>query len=286
MYVNLNMDCLRSFVAAVELGGFSRAAGQVARTAPAISLQMDRLEAQVGIQLFKREGRKKALTGVGQEFYAYAKTILVQNDAALRLASSNEVTGHVRLGIVQDLAEDVLPQALSAFSERFQGIRIEVLVERSSVLIDLLERGDLDQVVAFQRTTNLRSIKLVSSKMIWLNKPGFELDFLKPIPVVLVDGPCLFRHAALQALAKVGMSWEIKLTSPSLACVVAAAEAGLGVMVRTPELRERKCRTLTRNSTLPALNGIELHLYTGQESSNLAVRELSTYWINSRDLGG
>ncbi len=45
-----------------------------------------------------------------------------------------------------------------------------------------------------------------------------------------------FRTAALNALGQAGIPWEVTLTSPSLACVAAAAEAGLGVAVRTNEI--------------------------------------------------
>lgn len=281
MSVNLNMDCLRSFVAVVELGSFSRAADHVARTAPAISLQMDRLQAQIGMTLFKKEGRRKVVTPAGTEFFEHAKAILVQNDAALQLAVTNKVSGLVRLGIIQDLAEDFFPQALNAFSEQFQNIRLEVLVERSRVLLDLLEQGKLDQVVAFRHSTSAGSTLLKSSEMIWLSKPGASFPLSKPIPIVLVEGPCLFRKAALKALGDAGMTWEIKLTSPSLACVAAAAEAGMGLVVRTTDLLKRKHDTLGRYPELPKLPSIDLYLYNRPKMSNPAVSELSNYWINS-----
>ena len=56
MNKNVNMDCLRSFMAVVELGGFSQAAERVGRTTSAISLQMKRLQTQIGAPLFKKEG--------------------------------------------------------------------------------------------------------------------------------------------------------------------------------------------------------------------------------------
>lgn len=279
------MDCLRSFVAVVELGSFGRAADHVSRTAPAVSLQMDRLEAQVGITLFKKEGRKKVITTAGTEFFGHARAILFQNDAALQLAITNKVSGLVRLGIIQDLAEDFFPQALNAFSEQFQNIRIEVLVERSSILLDLLERGELDQVVAFHHSTSANSTRLKSSEMIWLGKPGASLDLSKPIPIVLVEGPCLFRKAAIKALGDAGLRWEIRLTSPSLACVAAAAEAGMGLAVRTTDLLNRKQHSLSSYFELPKLPSIDLHLYDRPEGTNPAVSELSKYWTNCFRVG-
>lgn len=280
MNINLNMDCLRSFVLIVELGSFSKAANHVGRSASAISLQMDRLQDQAGISLFKKEGRSRAITLAGTEFYEHARAILAQNDAALQIASAGQISGLVRLGIIQDFAEDFFPQALNAFSEQFQNIRIEVLVERSRVLLDQLEYGSLDQVIAFKHDTPVDTIFLRSSEMIWLEKPKSNLMTYEPIPIVLVEGPCLFRKAALDALGKAGLSWEIKLTSPSLACVAAAAEAGIGVAVRTGDLLMRKQGSLVQCNDLPKLPNIDLHLYNRPDTQNPAVDKLTEYWIH------
>lgn len=273
------MDCLRSFVAVAELGSFSHAANRVGRSASAISLQMDRLGSQAGIPLFEKVGRHNIITPIGSEFFEHARAILAQNDAALQLATVNKVSGLVRLGVVQDFAEDVLPHALNSLSKQFQNIRIEVLVERSRVLLDLLERNELDQAIAFRHDTDAVSTKLKSAQMIWLGKQGHSFDMSKPLPLVLVEGPCLFRKAALKSLGKAGLSWEIKLTSPSLACVTAAAEAGIGLAVRTTDLLRRKQATLSNYSQLPSLPDIDLHIYNSSKVTNPAADKLVEYWV-------
>lgn len=279
MSVNLSMDCLRSFVAVVRLGSFSRAAEHIGRTSPAVSLQMEKLENQAGVTLFKKEGRNKTLTAAGAEFFEHARAILAQNDAAVRLSKANQVSGRVRLGIIQDLAEDFFPQALGSFSDQFQNIRIEVLVDRSQVLLELLERKKLDIVIAYKRESASRSQKLKSSEMIWLGRPGKDFSETQPVPIVLVEGPCLFRNAALAALTDAGLSWEVKLTSPSLACVAAAAEAGMGFAVRTPDLLNRKKDTLSAYAALPKLPDIDLLIYWEADNSDSAISKLLEYWI-------
>jgi DNA-binding transcriptional LysR family regulator len=278
MSINLNMDCLRSFVSIVEFGSFSRAADHVGRTASAISLQMDRLQKQAGITLFRKDGRNRVITIAGTEFYEHARAILAQNDAALQIAAAGRISGFVRLGIVQDFAEDYFPQALNSFSEQFQKVRVEVLVERSRILLDKLEGGSLDQVIAFKHESSADTTLLRSSEMIWLGKPNSRLAASDPIPIVLVEGPCLFRTAALEALGKAGLPWEIKLTSPSLACVAAAAEAGIGVAVRTRDLLRRKQGTLAHCSELPKLPNIDLNLYNRSDKANPAVEKMTAYW--------
>ncbi|MFO3663577.1 LysR family transcriptional regulator [Pseudomonas amygdali] len=64
--VNFDLDVMRSFVTGVELGSFAKAAQKLARSTSAISAQLKKLEAQAGSPLFKKAGRKLALTDTGE----------------------------------------------------------------------------------------------------------------------------------------------------------------------------------------------------------------------------
>ncbi|MBU2937787.1 MULTISPECIES: LysR substrate-binding domain-containing protein [Pacificibacter] len=279
MNKNLNMDCIRSFVSIIEQGSFSKAALHVGRTAAAISLQMDRLQSQLGIQLFQKDGRNRVVTASGQEFFEHARAILAQNDAAIRLANSRDLKGAVRLGIVQDFADDFFPKALSSFSQQFKNIRINVIVERSENLIELLENSALDQVIAFRHTTDSKATLLRESEMIWLGKADTTIADITPLQLVLMDGPCQFRKAALKSLGDAGVAWDVKLASASMSCVSAAAEAGLGVAVRTADVLQSKKLNLSKITNLPDLPSINLQLYTQGEDHSPAIQKLSEYWI-------
>ncbi len=279
MMTNLNMDCLRSFVAVVELGNFSKAAERAGRTSPAISLQMNRLEGQIGTALFKKEGRSQVLTTTGREVLEHARAILTQNDAVLKITRSSQISGLVRMGVVQDIAESFFPTALSEFSEQFPNIRIQVLVDRSPVLVEGLKRGELDQVISYKQDTDATEIEINSPQMIWLEKAGSDISSKRPLPLVLVEGPCSFRKAALNALGQAGIPWEVTLTSPSLACVAAAAEAGLGVAVRTQEILNGRRPKLAQAKKLPVLPCHHMRIYNGANDTNLAIRKLTDFWL-------
>ena len=63
---NLDMDVLRTFVTGSTLGSFAKAAERIGRSPPAISLQLRKLEAQVGQTLFRKQGRGLVLTEAGE----------------------------------------------------------------------------------------------------------------------------------------------------------------------------------------------------------------------------
>src|SRR5215475_10914482 len=96
----LSVDFLRTFVAIADAGTFAAAAERVGRTVSAVSLQIDRLEEQVGRALFQKFGRRMEPTSAGRQLLDHARTILAANDAALgypaRSVSASCTTGSRR----------------------------------------------------------------------------------------------------------------------------------------------------------------------------------------------
>src|ERR1700759_975518 len=95
--INLDIDILRTLVIAQQLGGFNRAAQRVGRSQSAVSQQIRRLEDQVGKQLFRKEGRRPALTEAAAVLLSYPRRILDLNDEALAVVRGVAVGGSVRL---------------------------------------------------------------------------------------------------------------------------------------------------------------------------------------------
>jgi DNA-binding transcriptional LysR family regulator len=88
---NLDTGVLRTFVAIADHGGFARAGTSVHLSQPTDSLQMKRLEEQIGAKLFKRNGRALVLTEDGQGLLHYARRMLALNDEAWSTLATSEI---------------------------------------------------------------------------------------------------------------------------------------------------------------------------------------------------
>ena len=64
---NLDLTALRSFVAIVETGGVTRAAGVLNLTQSAVSMQIQRLEESLDLKLLERSGRRVVLSPAGEQ---------------------------------------------------------------------------------------------------------------------------------------------------------------------------------------------------------------------------
>ena len=272
MAINLDMDGLRTLSAVAETGTQVAAAELVGRTASAVSLQMDRLRIQVGTPLFRRHGRRLVLTEDGERLLGYGRRILALNDEAVSALAPGAVSGPVRCGAVQDLADTVLPDILNRFANRYPSVRLEVRVESSAALRQGVQRGDLDLAVAAVGDDSAPTSALVRLPMVWIGATGSDLPDDEPVPLVLVDAPCPFRKAALAALDRAGQAWRVAVTSPSLSGLRAAVRAGLGVTVRTPLLLGDGLRPLDRRARLPALPNLAYDQITAQAPGPAAER--------------
>jgi DNA-binding transcriptional LysR family regulator len=70
---NFDIASLRTFVIGMDLGSFAKAAGRVGRSTSAVSAQIKKLEEQAGAPLFRKSGRKLALTEAGDNMLAFAR---------------------------------------------------------------------------------------------------------------------------------------------------------------------------------------------------------------------
>jgi DNA-binding transcriptional LysR family regulator len=98
----------------------------------------------------------------------------------------------------------------------------------------------------------------------------------EPLPLAVLEAPCLLRSAATAALDRAGIAWRVAFSSASLAGIWAAVNAGLGVSVRTPLGLPGELRAWTAKETgLPALPSLGLALLRCGEASPPAVDELA-----------
>lgn len=238
-----DLDLLRTLVWAAQTGSFKEAAARVGRTQSAVSLQMNRLEELTGVAAFERSGRGTMLTAPGAILVGYARRMLALNDEAMQAVSGIAVRGTVRLGLLQDFAETVLPGVLATFSGAHPSVEIDVRVERSVDLIQGIRTGQLDLALLFSRgKPELSSTRVGRLPMKWVVYPGFRLE--ASLRMVLFAAPCIFRETAATLLGQ--RQWKQTFSSSSLAGTWAAVEAGLGISLRTELGIPDHLKTLSR----------------------------------------
>lgn len=229
---NLDLDTLRTLATAHDLGGFAQAADRLGRSPAAISLQMKRLQSELGTPLFRKNGRGLSLTDAGETTLNYARRILALNDELLETIQGASVEGVVRLGCPQDFAA-ILPGVLSQFSAIYPRMRMELRVEGNAALADAVEKSQIDIALIIGHADGSRAKLIGEVPLIWIASSNFTAPSGAPLPIAVLGAQCAFRKCMVGKLDEIGMPYRIAATSPSLDGLWAAVLGGAGITART-----------------------------------------------------
>jgi DNA-binding transcriptional LysR family regulator len=158
---DVDLNALLVFAAVAEAGGFTAAADRLGVAKAKVSLEVSRLEGQLGVGLFSRTTRRVALTEAGQTLYAECIPQLrsVEDALAQLGAGSAELSGTLRIGCTIDHAVQSLAQVVAAFSALHP--RVQIDLRTSDRVIDVVEEGlDVTFRLGWLRDSSMRAIKL------------------------------------------------------------------------------------------------------------------------------
>lgn len=268
----LDLAALRTFVTAIDLNGFGKAAERLHRTPGAVSQQLKALEQRIGAPLFRKDGRQQTLTETGETLLTYARRLLRLNDETALALRAMDISGEVRFGMPQDFAEGGLAPALARFARAHAAVRLDITVDRSAALLAQLHKGALDLTLAFGDGD--ASPPLARLPVRWFAQPELELKRGEPLPLIVLSTPCAFRQAAIAALDRAKRPWRIALSSGSVSAVWAAVAAGLGVTPRTSVHVPAGTEIAVAGLRLPKLAPVPLRLLRRASRPNRAADAL------------
>ena len=250
----LDTDQLRSFLAIVDTGSFTRAADRVHKTQSAVSMHMRRLEEQLGCELFFKDGRGVRLSGEGEKLIDYARRMLQIEASALASIARKGLAGRVRLGMPDDYAEPFLAPILSVFSHRHPLVEVLVLCEGSRALAKRIEVRDLDLAVVTD-CADISGIEIVREEpMVWVASQRFALDLAVPLPLALGNSTCDWRAMALSALLRAGLATRLVVTSNNYAALAPVVKAGLAITILPLGAVQEGFRIVGASEGLPPLS--------------------------------
>lgn len=145
----MELQQIRYFLAIHEHGGFSRAARELDVSQPALTAAIKKLEADIGAVLFHREGKRLVLTELGGLVKPHLERVLGGTQAAKDVARNFRLLRKVplRLGVMATIGPVRVSRFFRAFHERHVGVELTVRDAVLPVLLQELERGELDLAI-------------------------------------------------------------------------------------------------------------------------------------------
>ncbi len=232
---------LEYLVAVADNLHFRRAAEACNVSQPALSAQIQQLEAGLGAELVERSQRRVFLTPIGRDVVARARGILADMDA-LRdsvLEQAPPLTGMFRLGVIPTIGPYILPALLPKVRSAFPKVELYLREEKTADLVRRLRAGQLDLALLALPIAgdDLHSMALFDDPFV-LAMPAndrlaereriTEADLAERQVLLLDDGHCL-RDQALQVCAVSGASKVTDFSATSLNTLVQMVANGLGL---------------------------------------------------------
>ena len=265
---------LHTLIAIDQEGSFGAAALKIGRTQPAVTQQMKNLEQIVGTPLFATKGRRRELTEAGKTLLRHAHEIVSLCHQAMSASGRSHITGVIKLGAPMEIANDLLPDILQTFAKRWPGVRIVLAVERSGVLMKMLEDGTLDLTLSTWRSGSSEGARVKMLSVHWIAAKTWHYNPNEPLPLVLTDAPSMFRRIALTALDLGGWTYFEKFTSRTPSGVRFGIEAGLGITARTKSAFRSDIEILDTTLGLPSLPQVSYFIHRALNKSSPELDDL------------
>ena len=215
----MDTELLKTLIAIVDHGSFQRAAMQTFRTPSAISMQMKRLEEQIGAELFSKQGRDQVLTEQGQQLVHYARRILQLQENALESIKGSQQSGLLRLGCPNDYVANLLVVIMSAMEELLPSIRFQIRTGTSIELRDLMDKGEIDLALVTRAPDSDEGLTLFQDKGVWVAKKGFDWTCLSPVTLAMYESGCKFHSSAIDGFQKKGTDYQLYCVTSNLTLI-------------------------------------------------------------------
>ena len=145
----MNLRGLRMFVATAEAGGLGRASSRLHLSQPAASRQLHALEAELGVALFHRSGRKLQLTAEGTDLLRQSHQLLTAADLLVERARALKGgrTGTLKLAATPHVIEGALAPFLRGHHSRHPGVEVQLVEGGATQHADRLGKGEVQLAV-------------------------------------------------------------------------------------------------------------------------------------------
>lgn len=234
---------LHYVLAVAEHKNFTLAAEKCFVTQPTLSMQIQKLEEELDIQIFDRTKKPIQLTDIGAKIVSQAKNIVNESGRIKDIVDQQKgyFGGEFKIGIIPTIMPTLLPMFLNNFIKKYPKINLIIEEHNTEEIIKRLNSGHLDAAIAATplEEDNIKEIVLYYEPFVGyfpedhqnINKKEIEVDDLDPDNILLLqDGHC-FRDGILNLCKNATANHDnrFQIESGSFETLIKLADEGLGI---------------------------------------------------------
>jgi len=144
---NFSLTQLEYILAVAKHGHFAKAAAACHVTQPTLSMQLQKLEEELGVVIFDRSKKPILLTDVGRKLVEQAQAVLFEARKMEGIAHSSKaagVRGELTLGVIPTIAPYLLPMLLPVIERKFPELKLNILELQTKRIVEDLQEDEID----------------------------------------------------------------------------------------------------------------------------------------------
>lgn len=265
-YLNITLRHLRTFVIVARYGSFNRAAEELSRTQPAITLAIKQLEEFVGLKLLDRTTRRVVPTAEGENFIPVAERLVRDFDTAISdlKAAAERRIGNVSIAIVPSVATQLLPPIVKKFANNYPGINLLLSDDTARAVQQKVERNEVDFGIGsiWQPSSLLKYTPLFADKLeLVFHRDHYLSESEDPVCWDALHGETFLDSGITKSMRSRQALGQSKFDFPNITTLLAMLRSNLGVSV-LPSLAIPVADTELKSRELVPSEKRNIHLIT------------------------
>ena len=229
---------LKYTLAVAEHGNFTTASDKCFVTQPTLSMQVQKLEEELGVTIFNRSTKPLQVTEIGDKILSQARKIIEESTRMNDVISEEKgiIGGTLKVGIIPTVSSTLLPLFLNIFTKKHKNVDLKIEEFNTETITNKLEDNSIDCAIA---ATPLNSLKIIERPLYYepfvayvprhhslSNHDLLDVDDLSNGDLlILKDGHC-FRNQILNICSLEDLNKQYELKSGSFETLINLSNSG------------------------------------------------------------
>ncbi|MFC4098955.1 LysR family transcriptional regulator [Paenibacillus xanthanilyticus] len=268
----MDLKTLKTFQMVVKYGSFVRTAREMNYVQSTVTMQIQKLELDLGVQLIERgHGKEFRLTEAGRLFHDQSLQIVKRMEQLQSSLSNLQMgeTGHVRIGVTEPTGSYRLPGLLKAFLSDYPNIRISLEFANTPTLSERVLKGELDfslcsapdlgEDLYFEPLFQEEFVVVLPESHPLARKEVLSLEDIVEFRLLLTSATCPYRRKLEMLIQEIGHAPLDTMEVGSMTALKFFVESGLGIAL-VPRIAVEPVSTGT---AIRAMHGSRIHMNVG-----------------------
>lgn len=237
----MDLRFLKTFQTIVQTGSFQQAAEQLLYAQSTVTVQIQKLESELGVQLFDRNGKRVTLTEAGRILYEQSKQIMKDIEALQQSITDigTGYSGHIRLGAIEPTASLRLPELIHSFCQERPHVNVTLEVGTAPPLHQRILADQLDFVIStppapssglvFEPLFTEPFSLLIPSDHALATQEAIEPADLSHYRLILSEPTCAYKEMIEQIMLENNFTLQSGLEIGSIEGMKRLVQAGAGI---------------------------------------------------------